>query len=130
VLKGVRQRLQPILSGWFDDAAFAEAANSFSNPDWMAITLNAYRSRWLAGEARDPRYDELQEKLFRVNAVSVPTLMIQGGSDACDAPSESEGLERFFTGGYQRLVLDGVGHFPHREASDFVADAILRHLGT
>jgi pimeloyl-ACP methyl ester carboxylesterase len=115
--------------GWFDEGAFDEAAESFSNPDWVAITLNAYRSRWLAGEARDPRYDELQERLSRASAVSIPTVMIQGGSDSCDAPSESEGLERFFTGGYQRIVLDGVGHFPHREAADLVTEAILRHLG-
>jgi pimeloyl-ACP methyl ester carboxylesterase len=114
--------------GWFSDAAFAEAAEGFLNQDWTAITLNAYRSRWLAGEARSPRYDQLQERLSRLGVVSVPTLMVQGGSDFCDAPSESEGLERHFTGGYRRLVLEGVGHFPHREAPDLVGEAILRHL--
>jgi hypothetical protein len=34
-------------------------AQSFRNPDWVAITLNAYRSRFLADEPRDPRYDRL-----------------------------------------------------------------------
>jgi pimeloyl-ACP methyl ester carboxylesterase len=116
-------------AGWFDEAAFAEAAESFSNPDWTAITLNAYRSRWREGEAWDPRYDLLQEKLREVEVLSVPTLMIQGASDLCDAPSESEGLERYFTGGYERLLLEGIGHFPHREAPDAVAVAVLRHLG-
>lgn len=52
--------------------------------------------------------------------------MIQGGADACDPPSESEGQERYFAGGYQRVVLDGVGHFPAREASNAVADAVWR----
>ena len=65
-----------------------------------------------------------------MGVVSVPTLMVQGGSDFCDAPSESEGLEGYFTGGYRRLVLEGVGHFPHREAPDLVGEAILRHLGS
>jgi pimeloyl-ACP methyl ester carboxylesterase len=54
--------------------------------------------------------------------------MIQGGSDFCDGPKESEGLERFFTGDYSRQVLDGIGHFPHREAAALVAEAILRHF--
>ncbi|MEG6658053.1 alpha/beta hydrolase, partial [Pseudomonas aeruginosa] len=31
-----------------------------------------------------------------------------------------------FSGRYQRLVLEGVGHFPQREAATQVADAILR----
>jgi pimeloyl-ACP methyl ester carboxylesterase len=36
--------------------------------------------------------------------------------------------ERFFTSGYRRVLLDGIGHFPHREAPDQVAQAIDRHL--
>jgi pimeloyl-ACP methyl ester carboxylesterase len=103
-------------------------AESFANPDWSGITLNAYRARWLEGEDWDPSYDALQRKLHQADKVSIPTLMIQGGSDFCDAPSESEGLEAHFTGGYQRLLLDGVGHFPHREAPAIVAGAIRRHL--
>jgi pimeloyl-ACP methyl ester carboxylesterase len=55
--------------------------------------------------------------------------MIQGMSDFCDAPSESEGLEAHFTAGYQRVLLDSIGHFPHREAPVDVTAAILRHLG-
>jgi pimeloyl-ACP methyl ester carboxylesterase len=54
--------------------------------------------------------------------------MIQGSSDFCDPPSESRGLEEFFTGGYERIELESVGHFPHREAPKLVADALLHHL--
>jgi pimeloyl-ACP methyl ester carboxylesterase len=28
------------------------------------------------------------------------------------------------------VLLDGIGHFPHREAPDAVATAIHRHLAT
>jgi pimeloyl-ACP methyl ester carboxylesterase len=113
---------------WFDDAEFAETARAFENPDWVAITLNSYRSRWREGEAKDSRYQLLAQKLQKTEKLSTPTLMIQGASDTCDAPSESEGRERYFTGGYRRVLLDGVGHFPHREAHDSVAEAILGHL--
>lgn len=41
--------------GWFNDAEFAATAASFANPDWAGITLNAYRDRFLPGEAHDPR---------------------------------------------------------------------------
>jgi len=33
-------------SGWVTDAAFDEAARAFDNPDWAAVTLHSYRSRW------------------------------------------------------------------------------------
>ena len=38
---------------------------------------------------------------------------------------ESEGLEAFFTDNYRRVVLENVGHFPHREAPGLVADAVI-----
>jgi pimeloyl-ACP methyl ester carboxylesterase len=116
--------------GWFTPTEFGKAAETFSNPDWTPITLNAYRARWRDGEAWDSRYDPLQHKLLEVEALATPTLMIQGASDYCDLPSSSLGLERYFRGRYDRVLLDGVGHFPHREAPAAVATAILRHLGS
>ncbi|HEY3686528.1 MAG TPA: alpha/beta hydrolase [Streptosporangiaceae bacterium] len=114
--------------GWFDDAEFAATARTFANPDWVAITLNAYRTRFLPDEPRDPRYADLARRLSETERITVPTLMIQGGDDRCDHPAGSAGLDPYFTAAYERLVLDGVGHFPHREAPEPVADAILRHL--
>lgn len=40
--------------GWFDESDFHRASQNFSHPDWLAVTLNCYRSRWLPGEPRDP----------------------------------------------------------------------------
>jgi pimeloyl-ACP methyl ester carboxylesterase len=115
-------------AGWFDEVEFARTSESFLNPDWASITLNAYRSRWLTGEGWDVRYDAAQRRLGEIETLSTPTLMIQGAADLCDAPSESEGLERYFVNGYRRLLLGGVGHFPHREAPNAVTGAILQHL--
>jgi pimeloyl-ACP methyl ester carboxylesterase len=113
--------------GWFDDAEFEATAKSFENRDWVDITLNAYRSRWKT-EPADNRYISLRERLRSVETLSTPTLMIQGTSDMCDPPSESEGQERHFDGGYRRVLLDGVGHFPTREAANVVAREALSHL--
>jgi pimeloyl-ACP methyl ester carboxylesterase len=113
--------------GWFDDTEFATTAKSFANPDWAGITLHAYRGRWRP-EASDSRYEVLQSRLSETETISTPTLMIQGGMDACDEPSSSEGFDAYFTGGYRRIVLANVGHFPPREAPDAVADAVIAHL--
>lgn len=114
--------------GWFDEDEFAATAESFANPDWVAITLNAYRSRFLDAEPRDARYAALAARLASVECIGTPTLMIQGGADRCDEPAGSADQDHYFTGGYRRIVLDGVGHFPHREAPDAVAVALDRHL--
>jgi pimeloyl-ACP methyl ester carboxylesterase len=113
--------------GWFDDAEFEATAKSFENRDWLNITLNAYRCRWKT-ESVDDRYVPLRERLGSIETISTPTLMIQGNADMCDPPSESEGQERYFTGGYRRLLLDGVGHFPAREAPNEVANEVVSHL--
>ena len=114
--------------GWFDEAEFAKTASDFSDPDWVAITLNAYRKRWLQGEETDPRYAAQRQKLAEIESISTPTLMIQGGSDFCDDPKESEGLDGCFKGEYRRVLLEGIGHFPHREAPVAVSGAILDFL--
>jgi pimeloyl-ACP methyl ester carboxylesterase len=114
-------------SGWFEETEFETTAISFENPDWAAVTLNAYRGRWRP-EPGDPRYDALQARLSEIESLAVPTLMIHGGSDFCDEPASSEDLEAHFAGPYRRIVLDGVGHFPPREAPQAVAEAIDEHL--
>jgi pimeloyl-ACP methyl ester carboxylesterase len=91
------------------------------------VTLNAYRSRFLSDEPRDHGYDGLRRQLGVVEHLSVPTLIIQGGADFCDEPAASEGLDDYFDL-YSRVVLDGVGHFPHREAPAKVARLVGDHL--
>jgi pimeloyl-ACP methyl ester carboxylesterase len=113
--------------GWFSDAEFERAARSFENPDWADITVHSYRVRW--GEApKDPRYAELDELLLAAKAIAVPTLMIQGGIDSVTLPDTTAGKDQYFTSGYRRVVLDGIGHFPTREAADAVNRLLLEFL--
>ncbi len=116
--------------GWFAEEDFQIASKHFGKPDWAEITLNAYRSRYLPGETTDRQYDVLQARVKNTLELTIPTLMIQGGSDFCDLPSASEGQERYFLSGYERVVIEGVGHFPHREAPSAVAEAVLRFLNS
>jgi pimeloyl-ACP methyl ester carboxylesterase len=112
---------------WFDEHMFAAVARSFCSPDWPAITLHGYRSRWMP-QPLDPRYAPLRKQVDATEILGVPTLMIQGGADRCDPPEESAGQEPYFAAGYQRVVLEGVGHFPARERPEDVADILCTHL--
>ena len=114
-------------AGWFSEAEFETTAKSFANPDWTAITLHSYQVRW--GEAaKDPRYRALGQRAHAANSISVPTLMIQGGADGVTLAASTDGKDRHFTGGYRRRVLDGVGHFPTREAPEAVNRLLLEFL--
>jgi pimeloyl-ACP methyl ester carboxylesterase len=112
---------------WITKEAFATAAAAFANPDWVEITLHGYQSRW-EKRPMDEDYDQLRDAVDATEQIRVPALFLQGGADECDPPSESEGLEPYFTAGYDRHVLPGVGHFPAREAPGEVARLVCKHI--
>ena len=115
--------------GWFKESEFETTAKSFENPDWPEVTVHSYTVRW--GEARkDPRYRDLDRRAMSAQAISVPTLMIQGAADSVTLASTTDGKEKYFTGGYRRHVLDGIGHFPTREAPDAVSRLVIDFLKT
>jgi pimeloyl-ACP methyl ester carboxylesterase len=114
--------------GWFDDGSFDSVARSFENPDWAAVTLHSYRVRW--GEAEpDPAYAELARRAREATKITVPTLMLQGGSDRVVLPHSSEDKQVHFSGPYQRHVLEAVGHFPTREAPHQTNGVLTAFLG-
>jgi pimeloyl-ACP methyl ester carboxylesterase len=113
--------------GWFDDVLFDQVARSFENPDWVEVTLHSYRSRW--GEAEpDPASKWLEDLDKFTPALELPTLFIQGALDGVNPPATSVGTAAKFTGRFERIVLDGVGHFPTREAATLVASHLVRHF--
>jgi pimeloyl-ACP methyl ester carboxylesterase len=69
-------------------------------------------------------HPEAAERLL--GDVSVPTLAIFGRNDPVHALSEGE--EAFFTGEYSREVIDGAGHFAHRERPREVTRLLLSWL--
>lgn len=109
------------------DQEFEATAKAFENADWADIVLHSYRVRWGLA-ARDPAFDDLEARLKEDPTISVPTLILHGGDDPCNAPATSEGKERFFTGPYRREIIEGSGHFPQRDAAPAVASAILAFL--
>jgi pimeloyl-ACP methyl ester carboxylesterase len=114
-------------AAWIADAAFEVTARSFANPDWAEVVIHSYRHRW--GLARgDPAYAGLEAALQPAPSLSTPTLVIHGGDDRCNDPATSANRERSFSRLYERLVLDGIGHFPSREAPEAVGRAIADFL--
>jgi len=112
-------------AGWYAEADFIQALEAFDNPDWAAVVLHSYRHRWGFVDG-DPAYASDEALLQPPPVLAVPTLVLHGEADTCNAPETSAGREALFSGPYHRQLLPGVGHFPQREAPQAVAEAILQ----
>jgi pimeloyl-ACP methyl ester carboxylesterase len=115
--------------GWYDLVEFDATAKAFDNPDWAEVVLHSYRHRW--GHA--PAYPECaadEAKLNPTPTLHTPTSVLHGQADAVNHPDTSAGKEAFFTSRYERVLLEGFGHFPQRQAARQVAEEILRFVET
>lgn len=100
----------------FDDGTFERTAKSWDNPDFVDVTLHSYRYRW--GEAPvDPAYDEQEAQMAKTPKIKVPTTHIVGADDRATLPESSAGKEKYFTGGDERRLLNGVGGFRSARAT-------------
>jgi pimeloyl-ACP methyl ester carboxylesterase len=108
----------------FDDATFTRSAAAFDNPDHVAIVIHNYR--WRLGLAEgEPKLAELEQKLAKAPAITVPTITLEG--DANGAPhGEPSSYAKLFTGKYShRTITGGIGHNLPQEAPQAFAAAII-----
>jgi hypothetical protein len=56
-------------------------------------------------------------------------LLLHGWPDRVTIPAASEKVALKYSGPFERIVVDGVGHFLPREAPDVVAEHLVRHFG-
>ena len=59
--------------------------------------------------------------------VAMPVLQLHGALDTCMLPTTAQGSGDYAHGGYELLVLDGVGHFVQQEAADLVSALLVEH---
>src|SRR5205814_9259991 len=72
----------------FDDATFERSAASFDNPDHVSIVIHNYR--WRLGLAQGERqYDDLEQRLAKGPAMTVPTITREGDANGARHPDAS-----------------------------------------
>jgi pimeloyl-ACP methyl ester carboxylesterase len=106
---------------------FATAKPALQNPQLVPFVISYYRHRY--GNAPGaPAYAHQQEKLDPMPPIEVPTLFGCGLADAANLPASSQGQDKWFPCGYERIEFPGVGHFPQRELPASVAALIRRSV--
>ncbi|WP_233833994.1 alpha/beta fold hydrolase [Paraburkholderia sp. ZP32-5] len=108
----------------FDDATFERSAESFNNPDHVAVVIHNYR--WRLGLAQgESQYDELEKRLAAAPTIAVPTITMEGDANGAAHPAPAAYAKKF-TGKYQhRDISGGIGHNLPQEAPKAFAQAIL-----
>jgi pimeloyl-ACP methyl ester carboxylesterase len=106
----------------FSEATYARTAQSFENPDHVAIVIHNYR--WRLGLAKgDPKYDDLEARLFAGPVISVPTITIASDFDGANASGVA--YRSKFSGKYAHRILPGIGHNVPQEDPQAFAKAIV-----
>jgi pimeloyl-ACP methyl ester carboxylesterase len=108
----------------FDDATYDRSAQSFANPDHVAVVIHNYR--WRLGLAQgEPRYDALEQRLAAAPTIAVPTITLEGDANGAPHPDPAAYAKKF-TGKYaHRNISGGIGHNLPQEAPKAFADAVI-----
>ena len=108
----------------FDDDTYERTSASFDNPDFVDVVIHSYRHRYglIAG---DSSVEHIEVALSRRPRISVPTIAIDGLGDGVIPDGGCGSHSKFFTGPYERRVIERVGHNLPQEAPQDFAQAIL-----
>ena len=107
------------------DDEFAQVVEAFEAPGGLAGALRYYRS--FIRRALWPR--GLKTAALLQRKTSMPALALAGGDDPALFVRDFESARAAYLGAYSVVVVDGTGHFLHRERPDEANAAILDFLG-
>jgi pimeloyl-ACP methyl ester carboxylesterase len=108
----------------FDDATFDRSAASFDNPDHVSIVIHNYR--WRLGLAEgEPEYDDLEQRLAKGPAITVPTVTLEGDANGAPRPDPGSYANKFLGKYTHRVIKGGIGHNLPQEAPQAFTEAIV-----
>ena len=107
----------------FTEEQFSRSAAAFDHPDFVDVVIHSYRHRFglVAG---DPAYAEIEARLARQPAITVPAITFDGADDGVRKPSSNQPHADRFTGPRSHRVVPGVGHNMPQEVPEIFASAV------
>jgi pimeloyl-ACP methyl ester carboxylesterase len=108
----------------FADATFLRSAAALDNPDHVAVAIDNYR--WRIGlSPGERRYDELESKLAKFPAITLPAITLEGDANGAPHPDPSAYASKFIGRYEHRNLAGGIGHNLPQEAPHAFAQAIV-----
>jgi pimeloyl-ACP methyl ester carboxylesterase len=108
----------------FDNSTFDRTAVSFDNPDHVAIVVHNYR--WRIGLVEgEPQYNDLEKRLTKTPAISVPTITLEGESNGAPHADPASYRDKFLGKYESRIIGGGIGHNLPQEAPQAFAQAVI-----
>ncbi|MCJ2048452.1 alpha/beta fold hydrolase [Methylobacterium sp. J-070] len=112
----------------FTDDQYIETSRSFDNIHFVDVVLHCYRHRYRLAPGSD-KFASIERKLAERPRIAVPSIVLHGGTDGCKPPDDSKAHDAYFTGPYERRIIDAAGHILSREDPAAVTAAILELIG-
>ena len=112
----------------FSDETFEQTAQSFDNPDFVAVVIHSYRHRHRNAPG-DPALKAIEAQLATQPPITVPTIALHGAGSGLGVPEDIDRQAPHFSGRYERRIIPSAGHLLPREAPDAVVAAVEDLLG-
>ena len=108
--------------------ALESIRETFRKPGVVQAALSYYRARYRP-ELQDPSA-AADEARVAAGPVTVPTLALHGTRDRPKRLDgfQSENMDRYFTGGLEKVIIPGTGHFMHQEKPEEINPLIVNFL--
>ncbi|MER0241485.1 alpha/beta hydrolase [Streptomyces sp. HSW2009] len=107
----------------FTEAELDEAAEQWTNPDYVDVVLHSYRHR-LAAAPGAAAYEELERRLAAQPPITVPAVTLDGREDGVTPWTDGSASRAHFTGPRRHHVVDRAGHTLPQERPDAFAAAV------
>ena len=102
---------------------------AWAMPDVLARAITAAQRDgvrpWLRALLHDPCEKIRRYAMAALPKIGVPSIVLHGALNGVNLVQSSEKHARYFSGPYERRVLENVGHNPPQEAPRVFAQAVL-----
>ena len=110
--------------------ALESIRETFRKPGVVEAALGYYRARFNPALALEDPAHIADDRRVNAGPVTVPTLALHGTRDRPRRLEsfESEAMDAFFTGGLEKVIIPGTGHFMHQEKPEDINPRIVEFL--
>ncbi|KAF2179483.1 alpha/beta-hydrolase [Zopfia rhizophila CBS 207.26] len=112
----------------YTEADLSRAADTWANPDYVAIVRHVYQHRLLYAPG-DPDYAEVEKVLLTQPTIGVPTVTLDGTVDGNFPATNGSSTAKYFTGARIHHQVVGAGHNLPQEKPQAFVDAVVEVSG-